>query len=87
MMSEFPLDPQLAKMLIVSPKYKCSNEALSIVAMLSVPPVNVRPPEARQEVGKAAMALRLLSSLSFFLCRPTMPRTDSLISTATTCRC
>jgi pre-mRNA-splicing factor ATP-dependent RNA helicase DHX15/PRP43 len=34
-MAEFPLDPQLAKMLIVSPEYKCSNEILTITAMLS----------------------------------------------------
>jgi pre-mRNA-splicing factor ATP-dependent RNA helicase DHX15/PRP43 len=37
LMSEFPLDPQLSKALIVSPSYKCSNEMLAIVAMLSVP--------------------------------------------------
>jgi len=36
-MSEFPLDPQLAKVLIESPRYSCSNEALTIIAMLSVP--------------------------------------------------
>ncbi|KAJ7796641.1 P-loop containing nucleoside triphosphate hydrolase protein [Mycena olivaceomarginata] len=36
-MAEFPLDPQLAKMLIVSPEFKCSNEVLTITAMLSVP--------------------------------------------------
>ena len=36
MMAEFPLDPQLAKMVIASTDYNCSNEALSIVAMLSV---------------------------------------------------
>jgi pre-mRNA-splicing factor ATP-dependent RNA helicase DHX15/PRP43 len=50
-MAEFPLDPQvrvdtlglgdvtdlpqLAKMLIVSPDFKCSNEILTIVSMLS----------------------------------------------------
>ncbi len=34
-MAEFPLDPQLAKMIIASPKYKCSNEILSITAALS----------------------------------------------------
>lgn len=34
-MAEFPLDPQLAKMLIVSPELRCSNEMLSLVAMLS----------------------------------------------------
>ncbi len=35
MMAEFPLDPQLAKMLIASTDYNCSNEVLSITAMLS----------------------------------------------------
>jgi hypothetical protein len=35
MMSEFPLDPQMSKMLVISPKYNCSNEILSISAMLS----------------------------------------------------
>lgn len=34
-MAEFPLDPQLSKMLIASPEFKCSNEILSIAAMLS----------------------------------------------------
>ena len=41
-MAEFPLDPQLAKMLIASCEYNCSNEILSIVAMLSVPQCFVR---------------------------------------------
>jgi pre-mRNA-splicing factor ATP-dependent RNA helicase DHX15/PRP43 len=35
MMAEMPLDPRLAKMLIISPEFKCSNEILTIVAMLS----------------------------------------------------
>lgn len=34
-MAEFPLDPQLAKMLISSCDNNCSNEILSITAMLS----------------------------------------------------
>lgn len=34
-MAEFPLDPQLAKMLIGSCNHNCSNEILSITAMLS----------------------------------------------------
>lgn len=34
-MSEFPLDPQMSKMLVVSPEFKCSNEILSVSAMLS----------------------------------------------------
>ena len=41
-MAEFPLDPQLAKMLIASCEYNCSNEILSITAMLSVPQCFVR---------------------------------------------
>uniref|UniRef100_A0A672H134 RNA helicase n=1 Tax=Salarias fasciatus TaxID=181472 RepID=A0A672H134_SALFA len=36
MMAEFPLDPQLAKMVIASCEFNCSNEILSITAMLSV---------------------------------------------------
>ena len=35
MMAEFPLDPQLAKMVIASCDQSCSNEILSITAMLS----------------------------------------------------
>ncbi|KAK1362878.1 RNA helicase [Heracleum sosnowskyi] len=34
-MAEFPLDPMLSKMIIASDKYKCSDEILSIAAMLS----------------------------------------------------
>ena len=35
LMAEFPLDPQLAKMLIASTDFNCSNEILSITALLS----------------------------------------------------
>lgn len=35
MMAEFPLDPQLAKMVIASCEFNCSNEIISITAMLS----------------------------------------------------
>ena len=35
-MSELPVDPQLAKMIIASEKYKCSEEVVTIAAMLSV---------------------------------------------------
>eukprot|EP00742_Colponemidia_sp_Colp-10_P006926 GILJ01007431.1.p1 GENE.GILJ01007431.1~~GILJ01007431.1.p1 ORF type:complete len:700 (+),score=114.79 GILJ01007431.1:46-2145(+) len=52
-MSEFPLDPQLAKMLVISPDFKCSNEILSIVAMLSVPACFMRPKEAAKEADEA----------------------------------
>lgn len=35
LMAEFPLDPEMAKMLIASCELSCSNEILSITAMLS----------------------------------------------------
>ncbi|SAM07705.1 hypothetical protein [Absidia glauca] len=52
-MAAFPLDPQLCKMLIESPKYKCSNEILSIAALLSVPQIFMRPNEARKQADEA----------------------------------
>uniref|UniRef100_A0A915CRY0 RNA helicase n=1 Tax=Ditylenchus dipsaci TaxID=166011 RepID=A0A915CRY0_9BILA len=52
-MSEFPLDPQLAKMLIASCDLNCSNEILSITAMLSVPQCFVRPNEAKKQADEA----------------------------------
>ncbi|CAH2101000.1 unnamed protein product [Euphydryas editha] len=54
-MAEFPLDPQLAKMLIASCNHNCSNEILSITAMLSVPQCFVRPNEARKAADEAKM--------------------------------
>jgi HrpA-like RNA helicase len=44
-MVEFPLDPPLAKMLLVGAELGCSNEVLTIVSMLSVPSVFFRPPD------------------------------------------
>ncbi|XP_077987074.1 pre-mRNA-splicing factor ATP-dependent RNA helicase DHX16-like [Glandiceps talaboti] len=35
-MAEFPVDPMLSKMILASEKYQCSDEILSITAMLSV---------------------------------------------------
>ncbi|VDN52282.1 unnamed protein product [Dracunculus medinensis] len=42
-MVEFPLDPTLSKMLIVSESMECSDEVLTIVSMLSVPAIFFRP--------------------------------------------
>jgi pre-mRNA-splicing factor ATP-dependent RNA helicase DHX38/PRP16 len=52
-MTAFPMDPSLAKMLITSEDYGCSEEMLTIVSMLSVPNVFYRPKE-RQEESDAA---------------------------------
>lgn len=54
--SQFPLDPMLAVMLIGLPKFHCSEEMLSIVALLSVPNVFVRPAAARKRADEAKMA-------------------------------
>lgn len=35
-MAEFPLDPMLSKMIVASDKYECSDEIISIAAMLSI---------------------------------------------------
>ncbi|XP_064466318.1 putative pre-mRNA-splicing factor ATP-dependent RNA helicase PRP1 isoform X3 [Ornithodoros turicata] len=62
-MAEFPLDPQLAKMLITSCDYNCSNEALSITAMLSGLP----------ESGRASCPSEIVSTLETQFCtRPTL---------------
>ncbi|XP_045805555.1 probable pre-mRNA-splicing factor ATP-dependent RNA helicase DEAH2 [Trifolium pratense] len=52
-MSEFPLDPQMSKMLVVSPEFNCSNEILSISAMLSVPNCFIRPRQALKAADEA----------------------------------
>ncbi|CAK7271867.1 hypothetical protein SEPCBS57363_004841 [Sporothrix epigloea] len=52
-MNAFPMDPPMAKLLIVSEEYGCSEEMVTIVSMLSVPNVFYRPKE-RQEESDAA---------------------------------
>lgn len=52
-MNAFPMDPPLAKLLITSEEYGCSEEMVTIVSMLSVPNVFFRPKE-RQEESDAA---------------------------------
>ncbi|CAG7721405.1 unnamed protein product [Allacma fusca] len=55
MMAEFPLDPQLSKLLIASTEFNCSNEILSITAMLSVPQCFVRPNEAKKAADESKL--------------------------------
>ncbi|XP_070574858.1 pre-mRNA-splicing factor ATP-dependent RNA helicase PRP16-like [Ptychodera flava] len=52
-MVEFPLDPAMSKMLIVSCDMGCSAEILIIVSMLSVPSIFFRP-KGREEESDAA---------------------------------
>jgi len=44
-MAEFPLDPPLSKFLLSSVEFGCSEEVITIVAMLSVPNIFYRPKE------------------------------------------
>jgi len=59
-MAEFPLDPQLSKMVIQSADpdagLNCSNEILSITAMLSVPNCFLRP-KGKEGVADAKCVL------------------------------
>eukprot|EP00467_Chlorarachnion_reptans_P021821 CAMPEP_0114522842 /NCGR_PEP_ID=MMETSP0109-20121206/20963_1 /TAXON_ID=29199 /ORGANISM="Chlorarachnion reptans, Strain CCCM449" /LENGTH=1136 /DNA_ID=CAMNT_0001704097 /DNA_START=88 /DNA_END=3498 /DNA_ORIENTATION=+ len=54
-MAEFPLEPQLSKILITSADLGCSEEMLSIVGMLSVEDIFYRPKEkqAQADMKKA----------------------------------
>jgi pre-mRNA-splicing factor ATP-dependent RNA helicase DHX15/PRP43 len=47
--SEFPLEPQLGKMMVASVKYQCSQEICSLAALLSVPLVFMRPRDKQRE--------------------------------------
>ena len=52
-MSELPLDPQLAKLILSSPDYGCSSEIASIVACLSVPQIFMRPHDSAKAADAA----------------------------------
>ncbi|KAI9145225.1 Asp-Glu-Ala-His box polypeptide 38, isoform CRA_h [Paraphysoderma sedebokerense] len=52
-MAQFPLDPSLCKMLIMSEELGCTAEMLTIVSMLSVPSVFYRPKERAEESDAA----------------------------------
>lgn len=52
-MVEFPLDPPLAKMLLMGEQLGCVDEVLTIVSMLSVPSVFFRPKDRAEESDAA----------------------------------
>ncbi|KAI7636773.1 hypothetical protein KC322_g21587, partial [Hortaea werneckii] len=53
-MTSFPMDPSLAKLVLMSAStYNCSEEMLTIVSMLSVPSVFYRPKERLEESDAA----------------------------------
>jgi ATP-dependent RNA helicase DHX8/PRP22 len=51
-MAEFPLEPQLSKMLITSVELGCAEEILTIVSMLSVENPFYRPKEKQAQVRR-----------------------------------
>jgi ATP-dependent RNA helicase DHX8/PRP22 len=51
-MADFPMDPTLSKALIASEEMSCSEEMLTIVAMLSVQTVFYRPKEKQQQADQ-----------------------------------
>ncbi|KAJ3117855.1 hypothetical protein HDU96_005232 [Phlyctochytrium bullatum] len=53
LMAEFAVDPELSRTLITSPKFKCSDEILSIIAMVSVPNCFIRPNDQRKQADEA----------------------------------
>ncbi|XP_065128334.2 DEAD/H (Asp-Glu-Ala-Asp/His) box polypeptide 32a [Paramisgurnus dabryanus] len=52
-MSEFPVDPQMAKALLASCEFDCASEMLTIAAMLAAPSCFIEPP-----VGMVTEAMR-----------------------------
>jgi ATP-dependent RNA helicase DHX8/PRP22 len=51
-MADFPMDPSFAKVLIAAVDLGCSDEILSIVAMLSMPTVFYRPKEKQAQADQ-----------------------------------
>lgn len=52
-MADMPLDPLLSKMLLTAcDKYSCVNEVLSIVSMLNVPSVFIRPRDQQEQADR-----------------------------------
>jgi ATP-dependent RNA helicase DHX8/PRP22 len=51
-MADFPMEPALAKVVIAAVDLGCSDEILSIVAMLSMPTVFYRPKEKQQQADQ-----------------------------------
>ncbi|EDO05376.1 RNA Helicase associated domain (HA2) family protein [Babesia bovis T2Bo] len=52
-MAEFPMDPNLAKMLLTSVDLECSDEVITIVSMLSIQNIFYRPQDKQAEADRA----------------------------------
>lgn len=56
-MAEFPLDPQLSKAILTASRFKCTNEIITITALLSVPNCFTRPKEAQRAADEVLFFL------------------------------
>ena len=78
-MAKFPLDPMLSKMIVASENYKCSDDIISIAAMISVGNSIFYCPKDKQvhadnerlnfhtgNVGDHMACLKVLFLLTFF---------------------
>jgi len=52
-MAELPLDPEMAKVLLASTGFSCVNEILSIVSLLTVPQIFLRPKDNTSDADDA----------------------------------
>ena len=81
-MSDLPIDPQLAKMIMESQNYGCSQDIISIVACMSVPQIFLRPKEQAKAADEAKAQfvhpdgdhLTLLNAFSAYSDEPTDQR-------------
>jgi len=62
-MVEFPLDPSLSKMLIISEEMGCTLDILVIVSMLSVPSIFFRPKGREEDSDNAREKFQVLSKV------------------------
>ncbi|XP_028915778.1 putative pre-mRNA-splicing factor ATP-dependent RNA helicase DHX32 isoform X2 [Ornithorhynchus anatinus] len=53
-MSEFPLEPQLAKAVLASCEFDCLSEMLTVAAMVTAPPCFSHPPRGQEEAAWAS---------------------------------
>ena len=66
-MAEFPLEPQLSKMLLFSVGLDCSDEIITVISILSVENPFYRPKE-KQAIADQKKAKFYQSEVFFFFC-------------------
>ncbi len=68
-MSEFPLEPQMAKTLLASCEFDCVSEVLTIAAMLTGNPVSVQSTQQLYHLGLGDMAENCITISVFHIGR------------------